>query len=59
VPDAPTHAARLAARRAAEAEATPAATTDDEAEAGARPAQPAVDRWTGTRAEDANVPVGR
>jgi putative FMN-dependent luciferase-like monooxygenase len=59
VPDAPTHASLLAARRAAEAEATPAATTDDEAEAGARPAQPAVDRWTGTRAEDANVPVGR
>ena len=49
VPDGPTHEARLAAARAA---AGSEATTDEApADAG-----PAVDRWTGTRAEDANAP---
>ncbi len=47
VPDGPTHAARLGAARAASGSA---ASDDDPAEAG-----PAVDRWTGTRAEDANA----
>src|SRR5690349_20312365 len=56
VPDAPTHASRLAALRAAEATAADADTVEP---VDAAPAAPAVDRWTGTRAEDANVPVAR
>src|SRR5690349_10956436 len=56
VPDAPTHASRLAALRAAEATAADADTMEP---VEAAPAAPAVDRWTGTRAEDANVPVAR
>ena len=52
VPDAPTHAARLAAARAADAAVPGDAPTADDA-------APAVDRWTGTRPEDENVPALR
>src|SRR5689334_3438265 len=56
VPDAPTHASQVAARDAAQAAA---AVTHVAAPADGDTAEQAVDRWTGTRAEDANVPVGR
>jgi len=55
VPDAPTHASRLAAAQAtARAEATDATDATDEATEAV-----SVDRWTGTRAEDANAPALR
>jgi putative FMN-dependent luciferase-like monooxygenase len=59
VPDGPTHVSRLAAARGVavpgEAGVDPgAAAAADDAATG-----PAVDRWTGTRAEDANVPALR
>jgi hypothetical protein len=53
VPDGPTHAARLAATRAAAGPGVSAEATDGD------DAGPAVDRWTGTRAEDENVPALR
>ena len=55
VPDGPTHASRLAAANAAaETEASDAADSGDEATEAV-----SVDRWTGTRAEDANAPALR
>ncbi len=62
VPDAPTHAARLAALRGADdgANASAAGDTDrGDAGTGGDATEPAVDRWTGTRAEDENVPALR
>jgi len=50
VPDGPTHASLLAAKRAADGESGEG-TADDTAEDRA----PSVDRWTGTRAEESNA----
>jgi putative FMN-dependent luciferase-like monooxygenase len=49
VPDAPTHASRLAAKTAG----------DDADRAAVAPTEHSVDRWTGSLAEDANVPALR
>jgi hypothetical protein len=57
VPDAPTHASRLAAARAA-AGAASAGSSGTESTPD-RAAEDSVDRWTGTRAEDENVPAVR
>ncbi len=60
VPDAPTHASRLAAARAAAAgSATGVRATDGGDASSDGAAEVSVDRWTGTRAEDENVPALR
>ena len=61
VPDGPTHAARLAAARvgaAATGSDAAGGAGADVADAGSEAAD-VVDRWTGTRAEDANAPALR